>query len=82
MYQDNLIAESLLEGESYPAAPAINLLFQAAIKATEEAILNSLFRAETIAGRDGHVRHALPIEETVAIMRRYGRTDVNLPVRP
>jgi D-aminopeptidase len=74
-----LIAESLLAGQAYPAAPAINRLFQAAMEATEEAILNSLFSAETLAGRDGHVRHALPIEETVAIMRRYGHGEVRLP---
>ena len=49
----------------------------AAIEATEETILNSLFSAETMVGRDGYVRHALPIEETVAIMRRHGRGPFN-----
>jgi D-aminopeptidase len=72
------VAETLLAGQSYPAAPAINLLFQAAVEATEEAILNSMFRAETMIGRDDHVRHAIPIEATVAIMQRYGR-HVQLP---
>jgi D-aminopeptidase len=51
----------------------INSLFQAVVEATEEAIVNALFRASTLAGRDGHVRHALPIDETLDIMRRYGR---------
>lgn len=73
------IAESLLAGQSWPAAPAINHLFQAVIEATEEAILNSLFAAETMVGRDGHVRHALPLEETARIMRRYGRAEVRWP---
>ena len=71
--QHGLVAESLLEGQSWPAAPAINYLFQAAIEATEEAILNSMFAAETMVGRDYHVRHALPIEETARILRKYGR---------
>ncbi len=72
----SLVAESLLAGQNWPAAPAINHLFQATIEATEEAILNSMFAAETMVGRDHHVRHALPIEETVRILREYGRTEV------
>lgn len=55
------------------ASPALGLLFQAAIEATEEAIINSLFAAETMVGRDGHVREGLPIDDTLAILRRYGR---------
>jgi D-aminopeptidase len=50
----------------------INQLFQAAIEATEEAILNSMFCAQTLAGRDGHVLYALPIEESLAILRQHG----------
>jgi D-aminopeptidase len=34
-------------------------LFQAAAEATEQAILNGLWHAETVAGRDGHVRRCL-----------------------
>jgi D-aminopeptidase len=47
-------------------------LFQAVIEATEEAIYNSLFKAATTTGRDGHRVAALPIESTVEILRRYG----------
>jgi D-aminopeptidase len=49
----------------------INWLFQATIEATEEAILNALFAADTMTGRDGNTRYGLPIEETLAIMQRY-----------
>ncbi len=38
-------------------------LFLAAVEATEEAILNSLFKAERMEGRGGHVAEALPIEK-------------------
>ena len=38
-------------------------LFLAAVEATEEAILNSLFKAERMEGKDGHVAGALPIEK-------------------
>ncbi len=40
-------------------------LFPAVIECVEEAVLNSLFRAETMAGRDGHTIHALPVERVV-----------------
>ncbi len=40
---------------------AVSPLFMAAIEATEEAILNSLFMAETMKGKDGRVVEALPV---------------------
>lgn len=46
-------------------------LFQAAIEATEEAIYNSLLRAETVRGYRGTVP-ALPIDSTLTILKRYG----------
>ena len=36
----------------------VDPLFEAAVEATEEAILNALFMAETVVGRDGNVAHA------------------------
>jgi D-aminopeptidase len=39
--------------------------FVAIAEATEEAILNSLFKATTIVGRDGHVRRAMPVDEVL-----------------
>ncbi len=49
---------------------AMSPLFEAAIEATEEAIYNSLLQAETVRGFRGTVR-ALPIDSTVAILRRH-----------
>lgn len=46
-------------------------LFQAVVEATEEAIYNSLFRAVTVSGHRGTVE-ALPLEQTMAILREYG----------
>jgi D-aminopeptidase len=48
-------------------------LFLATIEATEEAILNSLFMAETTVGRDGNKVLALPVEEVMNILRKHGR---------
>lgn len=51
----------------------IEPLFQAAAEAVEEAIVNALFAATTMVGRDGHVVHALPIERTLRLMERHHR---------
>jgi D-aminopeptidase len=48
-------------------------LFWATIEATEEAILNALVAAETMVGRDGIEAFALPRDELVERMIRYGR---------
>jgi len=50
---------------------AVSALFPAVIEATEEAIYNSLFRAETTTG-NGRTVEALPVESTVAVLRRHG----------
>jgi D-aminopeptidase len=47
-------------------------LFAAVIEATEEAIYNSLFRATTMTGKDGHKVEALPIDKVIDICRKYG----------
>jgi D-aminopeptidase len=47
-------------------------LFMAAIEATEEAILNSLFHAEATTGRDHHRIEALPVDKVLQIMRQRG----------
>jgi len=46
-------------------------LFEAAADAVEESILNALFMATGMRGRDGHRVHALPVERTLAILRDY-----------
>jgi D-aminopeptidase len=51
----------------------LDMLFEAVIEATEEAIVNSLFAAETKTGRYNVKIESLPIEKTLDIMRRYGR---------
>ncbi len=52
---------------------AMSPLFLAVIEATEEAIYNSLFRATSVTGREKRTVEALPIEKTLAILRRYGK---------
>jgi L-aminopeptidase/D-esterase-like protein len=51
----------------------IDPIYQAVIEATEEAVLNALFKAHTTVGRDGNTLHALPIERTLELLHRYSR---------
>jgi len=47
---------------------AMDGLFPAVVESVEEAVLNSLWRAETVVGRDDHVRHALPLEDVADLV--------------
>ena len=51
-------------------AQVIDGLFCAVVESVEEAIVNSLFCAETIVGRDNHVVYALPLEEVLKLIQR------------
>jgi D-aminopeptidase len=42
----------------------------AAIEATEEAIINSLFKAETLQGKEQRTVKALPIEDVLEILKK------------
>jgi D-aminopeptidase len=51
----------------------LNPMFQAAVEATEEAVLNALTKAETMTGINGNRVHALPYDRVAAAMAKYGR---------
>ena len=53
---------------------ALSELFNATIDATEEAILNSLLRAETTIGRDCNTRRAIPIDRVEEMLDQYNKT--------
>ncbi len=46
----------------------ISPLFQATVEATEEAVVNALFHAETVVGRDGNTSHGLPVDDVLKIL--------------
>ncbi len=48
-------------------------LFSAAVEATEEAVLNALWRAERTEGREGIVAERLPHEELLELLSEHGR---------
>ncbi len=51
----------------------MDLFFDAAAEAVEEAILNALTAAETMTGQSGRRVYALPLDELVKVMEKYGR---------
>jgi D-aminopeptidase len=53
--------------------PRMTPLFQAAVEATEEAIVNALLTAGTMTGADGITAHGLDGARVVEIMARHGR---------
>lgn len=53
------------------ANDAMSPLFQAVKEATEEAVYNSLFMAETVTGYQGRTIEALPADRVLEILRRH-----------
>ncbi len=48
----------------------IDPLFKATAEATEEAILNALFMAQTTQGRDGNTAYALPVKRVLDLLKQ------------
>ena len=48
-------------------------LFLATVQATEEAIVNAMVAAQTMSGVNGNIRHALPHDRLISIMKKYNR---------
>jgi L-aminopeptidase/D-esterase-like protein len=51
----------------------ITTVFEAAVLATEEAIINAMIAAETMTGRNGTTVQAIPHDRVREILRKYGR---------
>ncbi|PAU95227.1 aminopeptidase [Aliifodinibius salipaludis] len=66
-------SEQDLKSQNVLRNSAMSPLFMAVNEATEEAIINSLFHAETITGRDGHTVKELPVEQVLKMMEKSGR---------
>lgn len=59
-----------LESAEFIRNDDMTSLFMGVIEATEEAIINSLFAAESMEGRDGHQVQELPIEQVMKLMNK------------
>jgi len=61
-----------------PAAPGISdrqidVLFEATVDATEEAVLNALWHSERMTGRMGRVAEALPHDDVLELLAAHRR---------
>lgn len=64
-------SKSRLQPQNVLSNDAVSPLFLAAIEATEEAILNSLFMAETMKGKNGRTVEALPLDKVIPLLKKY-----------
>jgi D-aminopeptidase len=71
--KNRINATELLRNLQIAGNDAMSPLFQAVIEATEEAILNSLFRATSVTGKEKHSVEAIPIDRVKDILKKYGR---------
>jgi len=55
----------------------VSPLFEAAIEAAEEAVINSLFSAKTMTGRNGLTVGALPVDRVIGILKDRGALDAD-----
>ena len=51
----------------------IDPLYRAVAEAVEEAILNVLFQAETMTGREFNTFYELPQDQVMSILRKHGK---------
>ena len=66
-------SDSMFEESRVLRNENLDILFEAVIEATEEAIINSLFAAETVIWK-GYVKvESLPVEKTLEILKKYNR---------
>jgi D-aminopeptidase len=67
-----LPVRAVLDGSWDPGTP-LHDLFAAAVESTEEAVVNALFAAETMVGRDGNTLFALPVQRVLELLDAAGR---------
>ena len=53
----------------------LSVIYEAAIQAMDEAIMNVIFTGETMTGRDGNTAPGLPVDKVCEILRQYDRLE-------
>jgi len=64
---------ALADGPTDAVNGVFSALFGATMEAVEEAVVNALFMATTVEGRDGHALYELPLERTLELLEQHGR---------
>ena len=62
-----------LRNASFLRNDAIDSIFNAVVESTEEAVIDSMVCNQTMVGRGGNTSHALPLDQVMALMKKYGR---------
>ncbi len=79
-YHENMVKHQKptlsLEQNNFLRNDDMSPLFLATIEATEEAIINSLFAAKDMIGKDGNQVQALPKKEVISIMKEYKKVKI------
>lgn len=65
-YPQTMVYSSQLVHES---GELLTGMFQAVTESVEEAVINSLFAANTVVGRDGNTARALPVNEVLSMLK-------------
>lgn len=55
--------------EAHRSEEMLNQVFNATSEAVEEAVLNSIFKAETMTGKDDHLMEGIPVQDALEILR-------------
>lgn len=71
--KSNFVTESNFYKTEVLSNDGMTPLFLAAIEATEEAIINSLFAAQTMTAKGNKKIEALDVKKVMEIMKKYGR---------
>jgi D-aminopeptidase len=79
-YRENMVSHQKstlsLDQNYYLRNDDMSPLFLATIEATEEAIINSLFAATDMIGKDGNKVQALPKTEVISIIKEYKKVKI------
>ena len=70
------LALSTARGDEVLPDGDLDPLFEATVDATEEAVANALWSAETTVGREGRVAHALPHDAVLELLEEHRRLGV------
>ncbi|MDQ7096067.1 P1 family peptidase [Desulfosporosinus sp. PR] len=66
-----MVSTAPMENCHYLSDWQLDEFFRAIVEATAESIWNALFWAETMEGREGNIRRALPLEKTLQLIRNW-----------
>ncbi|MFZ3102737.1 MAG: P1 family peptidase [Desulfitobacteriaceae bacterium] len=69
-----VISNALLYDENNFSDWELDEYYRAIVETSAESIWNALFLAETLEGRDGHVRRSIPIKQSLEILEQWPRT--------